>query len=284
MLGDAPWLCWGPRAPFGRVMTDVSRDTPHRVLTAVARMQNLGPRLSALVAAVPPGARVLDVGCDHAYVAAALAMRGDVARVVAGDVAEGAVRAAQKTRAELGLEHCVEVRLGTGLQVLDVDAQDAPDAIDTVVVAGMGGHLMRKIVADRLDRARGLSRLILQPNRSAAQLRVWLAKSGFVCTADRLVREGHHIYPTLVLRPAHPDERVPVPVGLDARFGTDERTRPSALYAALLSETLQHVQDALSMATTDGRPAPVKLTDEHTTLTEEAARVRAVRAAAESNS
>ena len=69
-----------------------------------------------------------------------------------------------------------------------------PEKIDTIVIAGMGGDLICRI----LDRAEWCLNeaytLILQPMTKAEVLRYWLVNNGFSLLEERIVRDGGKLY------------------------------------------------------------------------------------------
>ncbi|MBQ6427610.1 MAG: tRNA (adenine(22)-N(1))-methyltransferase TrmK, partial [Oscillospiraceae bacterium] len=69
-----------------------------------------------------------------------------------------------------------------------------PDAVDTVLIAGMGGDTICGI----LDRAEwlfsGTYRLVLQPMTHAEVLRFWLVHNAFQITREAVIAEGEHVY------------------------------------------------------------------------------------------
>ena len=75
----------------------------------------LDNRLAAVAALVPRGAKVADVGTDHAYLAIALIEEREAETVIATDKNEGPCAAARRTLSEAGLSERVPVRCGDGL-------------------------------------------------------------------------------------------------------------------------------------------------------------------------
>ena len=77
----------------------------------------------------------MDVGCDHARLAAALALEKNC-RVIASDVKHGPLEAAKRTLAELGV---------TSVETVKSDGLDEIDYADDVIICGMGGELIADI-------------------------------------------------------------------------------------------------------------------------------------------
>ena len=100
----------------------------------------LSPRLAAIAALVPQGARLADVGTDHAYLPVRLLLDGGIASAVATDVNEGPLQRGRETAERYGVR-TILFRRCDGLA--DVRA----DEVDTVVIAGMGGDLIARILA-----------------------------------------------------------------------------------------------------------------------------------------
>jgi len=75
----------------------------------------LGPRLQAAANMICRAGTVLDVGCDHGKLAAALLAQGRAARVIAMDISAPSLEKARLLAARHGLEGRMETRLSDGL-------------------------------------------------------------------------------------------------------------------------------------------------------------------------
>lgn len=146
----------------------------------------LSPRLAALAALVPPGARLADVGTDHAYLPAWLLLAERIQRAVASDVNQGPLDRGRETARMYGVAEKISFRRCDGLEGL------TPGEADTVVIAGMGGDLIARIL-QAAPWTRQV-RLILQPMSSQEDLRRWLLENGYGITGETLAREGEKFY------------------------------------------------------------------------------------------
>ena len=72
-------------------------------------------RLEMVAALVPQGARLIDIGTDHAYLPAALFKRGRIASAWAADVREGPLERARGTLARAGLSAQIGLKRSDGL-------------------------------------------------------------------------------------------------------------------------------------------------------------------------
>ena len=97
--------------------------------------------------------KLADIGTDHAYIPV-YALQNDLAEtVVASDINEGPLNNAAKTVKQYGFEDRVVLRLSDGLENIEETEADA------VVIAGMGGELIAKIISDALLCANKQSRM-----------------------------------------------------------------------------------------------------------------------------
>ncbi len=152
-------------------------------------MISLDSRLSTAAALCRRGVTVCDVGTDHALLACYLAQNG-AKSVIASDVREGPLNAARRTIAQYGVKNVTAV-LSDGL--------DRIDFANDVVICGMGGELIMKIISG----CRFLSedtRFILQPMTKADTLRRELYRSGFEIMEERTVRDGGRLYTVMLAR------------------------------------------------------------------------------------
>ncbi|MCD8390969.1 MAG: class I SAM-dependent methyltransferase [Firmicutes bacterium] len=126
----------------------------------------LTPRLECIVKQIRCKT-VGDIGTDHAYVPIRLIQSGRAETAIACDVIEGPLKNARKNIAEYSLSDKIETRLSYGLDAL------APNEADTIVIAGMGGDIIMKILERGEQTARG-ARLVLQPMKAQYELRKFL--------------------------------------------------------------------------------------------------------------
>ncbi len=155
----------------------------------------LTPRLQAVASFVPQGARLADIGTDHAYLPVSLLLEGWIPSAVAADIHKGPLDRARQTAREYGCTEKVVFRLCDGLS--DVKSYET----DAIAIAGMGGET----IADILSAARWVKEknlpVILQPMSTQPELRRWLWQNGFAIREEKLVREGDTIYVVIFAQP-----------------------------------------------------------------------------------
>lgn len=161
--------------------------------------QTLSERLERVAAHVPTGARLADIGSDHAYLPVALMHRGLIESAVAGEVALTPLQAATRTVRENDFSERIIVRRADGLQAIE-----AHDRITAVSLCGMGGETIRDILASGQSRLTGEERLILQPNGGEQPLRRWLMVHGYRILSEEVLRENRFDYEIIVAERSGP--------------------------------------------------------------------------------
>lgn len=148
---------------------------------------NLTDRMQAIADLIENDETVADIGTDHGYIPIWLLLNKKCAGVILADVNEGPLeRAAANAKRYLGHDTKLDMRLGSGIEVLD------EGEVDTVIIAGMGGILMRDILAFDIKKTLSLKKLILQPRNNSAELRGWMAAllPEFTIINELVVKEG----------------------------------------------------------------------------------------------
>ena len=143
-------------------------------------------RLNAVVSLVSQR-KVADIGCDHGKTAIKLILDKISDSVIASDVNMGPAEACSKNVAKYGLTEQIEVRCGNGISVLK------PEEADCIIIAGMGGELISKIIDDNIEVAKLAKEIIMQPMTSEESLREYLTENGFCITDEVLAKEGEKI-------------------------------------------------------------------------------------------
>lgn len=140
-----------------------------------------------------PVSCVADVGCDHGYISIYLVSHDIADRAIAMDVRKGPLSGAGSNIEEYGQQDKITTRLSDGLK--EVSQGEA----DTVVVAGMGGKLMIKILEEGNPKALGIRKGILQPQSEIPEFRKYLREKGYSITDEQIVLEdGKYYFPMKV--------------------------------------------------------------------------------------
>lgn len=167
----------------------------------------LSERLTALAEAVPAGARLADIGTDHAWIPVALLLSGRISWAYACDIGTGPLQRASEHIAQYGLSDRAETRLSDGLRALE------PGECDAVLIAGMGGELMTRILEEGFARKNDsgedfpgtVRRWILSPHTEWEVLRRFLRNAGLAVADENMVLEDGKFYPIICAEPGDPE-------------------------------------------------------------------------------
>ena len=132
----------------------------------------LTDRLLKIASLVDKDKRLADIGTDHGYIPVYLLNKNTIQYAILGDVNKGPLDNAKKEVMRNNLIDKVDLRLGSGIEVLK------PNEVDEIIIAGMGGMLINDI---------------LKANE-AEELRMFLYKNGYKIIDEHLVREEHRLY------------------------------------------------------------------------------------------
>lgn len=194
---------------------------------------DLSPRLRMVADLVPQGARLADVGTDHAYLPAALLVEGKIPFAIAADLRQGPLASARNTVRRSGLEGKVAFRLCDGLRGI------RPEEVDAVAVAGMGGETIAAILAAASWTREQDIPLILQPMSSMSDLRSWLGEHGYQIVTEKLCREGDTLYTAMLVRAGEMGPMTPAELWAG-------KNRHDPLRGAWLDQWLARTERALS--------------------------------------
>ena len=150
----------------------------------------LDPRLFTIAQMVRLDGKICDVGTDHALLPCFLFQRG-ARDLIASDVNDGPLRAAVATVKQHGAENNIKVIKSDGLR-------DVPEC-DDVIIAGMGGELIARIVTE-CSFTNENTRFILQPMTKAEILRRELYTNGFEITEERTALSAGKTYTVMLVK------------------------------------------------------------------------------------
>lgn len=157
----------------------------------------------------------VDVGTDHAHLAAELINSGRCRKVIASDINEGPLESARKTVEKHGISDRVELVLSDGLENVCLDG------VTDIVIAGMGGETIADII-------RAISifsddiRLILQPMSKPELLRKMLYENHFEIVEEKGGEVGDKLYTVICAVPKHENHRLLTEYEAIAGFFSDD--------------------------------------------------------------
>lgn len=129
-----------------------------------------------------------DVGCDHGKLSVAAVITGRAKKAYAIDISEKSLEKTSLLAKEHNLSDRVIPLCGDGLTPLKED-------VDLIVIAGMGGNEIIKILTESGYRGNA----ILVPHQDPYKLRDFISDKFYV-EKDYVIKAGRKFYPIIVLR------------------------------------------------------------------------------------
>lgn len=156
----------------------------------------LSLRLQAIADMAEPGSTVVDVGCDHGYIPIWLTENSIIKGAAACDVNREPLLRAKNNIALHDLEDKIETILSDGLSNDEISEFLRRKGSDnnTLIIAGMGGQLIIRILDKDKAKLSGFSRLIIQPQSKDSDVRAYLSGNGFAIIDEKMVFEDGKYY------------------------------------------------------------------------------------------
>ena len=123
----------------------------------------LTDRLLKIASLVGENKKIADIGTDHGYIPVYLLNNNKINYAILADVNKGPLENARKEVKNNKLENKVDLRLGSGLEVLKINE------VDEIIIAGMGGILISELLNVKKDVSQSVEKLILQPMQAQSE-------------------------------------------------------------------------------------------------------------------
>lgn len=149
---------------------------------------NISERLKCVASLVNKGARVADIGTDHAYLPIYLVQNGISNKVYACDVRKEPLRRAKLHIDEYGLSYKITTKLCDGLKGIN------KGDVDTVTICGMGGKLMKNILKAGIDKLGDNTQLVLSAQSELKDFRKYLLETGIDIKSEHMLLEDGKYY------------------------------------------------------------------------------------------
>ncbi|MDR1629463.1 MAG: class I SAM-dependent methyltransferase [Oscillospiraceae bacterium] len=151
-------------------------------------MITLDARLTMVAELIVPGRKIVDVGTDHGFLPAFMLLSGRSPVAVASDIGEKPLQNAQKTVRKYHLENRLRLVHSDGLAAI------APADAEEIVIAGIGGTLIARVLAATPWLREPGRHLVLQPMSRAEEVRRFLCENGFYIDREAAAADGGRLY------------------------------------------------------------------------------------------
>lgn len=151
---------------------------------------NISDRLNKIAGLITKTGIVADIGTDHGYLPIYLVKNKIAGRVIACDLRSKPLERARKNAADAGVRELIDFRISDGLSAI------LPGEAQTLIICGMGGHAIRKILAKAVEDGKlpfGTD-CVLSPHTDRESLSVYLYENGFRIEKEILLHEKAAYY------------------------------------------------------------------------------------------
>ncbi|MBE5940039.1 MAG: SAM-dependent methyltransferase [Lachnospiraceae bacterium] len=148
----------------------------------------LSERLTAVAGFVTEGNRLADIGTDHGYVPIYLVEQGKIPSAIAMDINKGPLERAKEHIKEYNFTDKIQVRLSDGLEKLEAGEAD------TVLIAGMGGNLIVRILQNGSKALQNIKELVLSPHSEIDIVREYLCQNKYEIVEENMVYDSGKYY------------------------------------------------------------------------------------------
>ena len=154
----------------------------------------LSKRLNFIINNIDKISVLADVGTDHGYIPLYATQNGICDKAIAIDINKDPLDKARLNAILEGAGDELEFRLGDGLNPLK------KDEVEAVIIAGMGGNLIRDILEESIDKVNSLNYLILVPAQNPEVLREYLYNNDYEIICENLCEEDGIYYELFKVR------------------------------------------------------------------------------------
>lgn len=215
----------------------------------------LSKRLNKVLEYIEIDDKIVDVGCDHGYLAKA-ALRKGVKLVQLVDNKKMPLQRAIQNLCDYPEQEKIIYTLASGLTQVH-------EQINVACICGMGGDLICNIIQDSIDVSSTLDKLILQPNSKCDHLRKYLNDHSFAILDEEMVFENEKFYQIIVAKKVGFVNKL---TDLQIKYGPVLIEKHNQYLEDYLQFRLQSINDILESNT--GNQPIVKLIKEKNEITE----------------
>lgn len=196
-------------------------------------MPFLSKRLQAIHDMLPIGVTA-DVGSDHGKLMIALFKSGKITKGYAIENKKGPYQRLVKALEAEGLIDKIVPLFSDGIE-------DLPPEVKNIVLAGMGGDLIIKILKKHLEKLKLVSTIIVDAHGAVAKVREEISQMGYIIADEKMIKEDDKFYEIIKFIRAD----IAVYTNEDIEFGPILRNEKSATFKEKYSERIAEIDNLL---------------------------------------
>ena len=195
----------------------------------------LSERLKIIAGQIEKGQTMADIGTDHGFLPLYLWENDICPKIIMTDISAGSLNKAKETFEKYAQKHVkkyaekhaekyadIHFRPGDGLGPVGKGEAGA------VVIAGMGGVMITRILGSDISKTLSFEKYILQPRNGSGKLRYWLEEAKFETVSEHLAEEGKFICEIITASPPESLDAPPSLAGYPDRPEYEIPRRPAA--------------------------------------------------------
>ena len=196
-------------------------------------MPFLSKRLQAIHDMLPIGVTA-DIGSDHGKLMIALFKSGKIIKGYAIENKKGPYQRLVKALESEGLIDKIIPLFSDGIE-------DLPPEVKNIVLAGMGGDLIVKILKKHPNKLKLVSTIIVDAHGAIAKVREEISQMGYVIADEKMIKEDDKFYEIIKFIRAD----IAVYTNEDIEFGPILRNEKSATFKEKYSERIAEIDNLL---------------------------------------
>ena len=196
-------------------------------------MPFLSKRLQAIHDMLPIGVTA-DVGSDHGKLMIALFKSGKITKGYAIENKKGPYQRLVKALEAEGLIDKIVPLFSDGIE-------DLPPEVKNIVLAGMGGDLIIKILKKHPEKLKLVSTIIVDAHGAVAKVREEISQMGYIIADEKMIKEDDKFYEIIKFIRAD----IAAYTNEDIEFGPILRNEKSATFKEKYSERIAEIDNLL---------------------------------------
>lgn len=146
-------------------------------------------RIEELAKFIYPYRIIADIGCDHGYLIKVAFDKGLIDKAYAIDNKKGPL---ENAKCNLATYNNIIYSCSDGLSQVGQDTE-------VVIIAGMGGTSIVKILEKGIDKLQDIKRVIVEANRNTEQVRMFAINDNLKIVSEEIIEEDGIFYEIIVL-------------------------------------------------------------------------------------
>ena len=148
----------------------------------------LSKRLNWILEKTDKCTSIIDVGTDHGYIPIQLIKRNIANNVIATDINKEPLEKARVNASLDNVDSFIDLRRGAGLKPVKINEGQG------LIIAGMGGNLIRDILKEDMKKVEKFNYIILQPAQNPEVLREYLYNNEYEILDEDICFDEENYY------------------------------------------------------------------------------------------